>query len=132
MDTTDILTMTDIADLAGKTRGTIGSLKAKGYLPDPDGVIAGQPVWHRSTVTAWLANRPGYGGKLGPVPQGTEEAKAACEGWVSAPELADRLGIPAPTFRDWVKAGKFPQPVGRVGRAAVWREADLPSRLSAE
>lgn len=132
MNIEDILTMTDIAFLANKSRGTIGALKAKGYLPDPDGVIAGQPVWHRSTVDAWLASRPGYGGRLGHVPQGSEEARAACAGWVSAPELADRFGVPAPTFRDWVKAGKFPSPDGKVGRAVVWRDEGLGGNFGAE
>lgn len=132
MDTAEILTMADIAALSGKSRGTIGALKAKGYLPEPDGMIAGQPVWHRSTVEAWLASRPGYGSKLADVPQGSEAARAACAGWVSAPELAERFGVPAPTFRDWVKAGKFPAPHGKVGRAVVWREALLPHSLGAE
>lgn len=124
----DILTMKDIAALSARSLGTIKSLRSKGYLPEPDGLIGHQHVWHRRTVERWLASRPGYGHDLTEVPQGDAAAKAACQGWVTVPEIAARLGLTTQGVRDRIKRGDFPPAAGKVGNSLVWRSDTIPTR----
>jgi hypothetical protein len=58
----DTLGYAEIAQLAGVTVGAVRSYRARGYLPEPDvWAAADRPRWHRSTITGWLAARPGSG-----------------------------------------------------------------------
>jgi predicted DNA-binding transcriptional regulator AlpA len=59
----DYLDMAGIADLLGIDVATIRSLRSKGYLPEPDLMVARSPAWKRSTVEKWAAARPGQGSR---------------------------------------------------------------------
>ncbi|MDR1890229.1 MAG: AlpA family phage regulatory protein [Zoogloeaceae bacterium] len=42
------------------------------------------------------------------------------------------LPISRATFWDWVKEGRFPQPVMRTGHVTLWRGADILAWLAAK
>lgn len=123
----DILTIGQIAEVSGVALGTVKSLRSRGYLPAPDGKVGRQDVWHITTVDRWLASRPGHGHPISEVPQGDAAAKAACVGWVTVPEIAERLGLTSQGVRDRIRRGDFPEAVGKVGSSLVWRVDDLPA-----
>lgn len=44
------------------TRPSLRAYRATGRMPDPDDLsVSDRPRWRRSTITTWLANRPGRG-----------------------------------------------------------------------
>jgi excisionase family DNA binding protein len=44
---------------------------------------------------------------------------------VTIPQIAARLGVSRERVRALVLEGKFPQPVGRIGRVLVFNKRDL-------
>lgn len=124
MKPTDILTQSAIATHTGLSKANIKTLRSRGNFPNPDGTIAGQPVWHITTVDAWLEARPGTGKPWGPIPQGTQEAKEACANWIDTKQLAQLQGIPEQTIRDQLRDGKLTSD-GKIGRSHVWAKHTL-------
>lgn len=61
----DILDMRGVAEVLGVSPGTVRGYRARGYLPDEDGVAGGSPWWHRATIEAWVKRRPGSGSRTG-------------------------------------------------------------------
>lgn len=64
MDTSphDLLSIGDIADMAGVKPGTISGYRQSGRIPPPDDdSIPDRPRWNRATIDEWLATRPGRG-----------------------------------------------------------------------
>jgi hypothetical protein len=56
-----MMTVGDIAEVAGVTKATIDSYRYRGYLPEPQVVRGRTPLWARPIVDRWLATRPGSG-----------------------------------------------------------------------
>ncbi|EIV94725.1 hypothetical protein FraQA3DRAFT_4504 [Frankia sp. QA3] len=53
-----------IAEMAGIKTSTLRSYRAQGRLPEPDDAsVPDRPRWRTSTITAWLASRPGRGAR---------------------------------------------------------------------
>lgn len=54
----------DIAELAGVKPSTVRGYRAQGRLPEPDDLsVPDRPRWRLSTITAWIASRPGRGAR---------------------------------------------------------------------
>lgn len=47
------LGLSEIAQLCGVSRRTPEVWRARGVLPEPDGMVSGSPLWWRETVTTW-------------------------------------------------------------------------------
>ncbi|MDT3438323.1 MarR family transcriptional regulator [Pseudofrankia sp. BMG5.37] len=61
-DDDPLLAYPEAAAVAGVSVRTLRNYKAAGTLPEPDDdTFPDRPRWHRSTITAWLAARPGQG-----------------------------------------------------------------------
>jgi predicted DNA-binding transcriptional regulator AlpA len=60
-----LLSISDIAALAGVTRQTISTYAARSAFPEPQYRVGGSPVWSAPVVHHWFATRPGQG--RGPV-----------------------------------------------------------------
>ena len=45
-----LLTYDDLAVRWGRTRGALYVAKHRGYLPEPDYVIGGKPLWTEATI----------------------------------------------------------------------------------
>lgn len=59
---TDLLAYADIAVITGLSAATLRGYRTAGRLPEPDDLtVPDRPRWHRSTITTWLAQRPGRG-----------------------------------------------------------------------
>ena len=58
-----MLDNTEAASLAGVRPATWRKMVSDGQAPAPDGRIGASPWWHESTITAWLADRPGRGAR---------------------------------------------------------------------
>ena len=56
-----VLTIGDVAELAGVSPATITAYRRRGGFPEPQAVLARTPVWSRPVVEHWLASRPGNG-----------------------------------------------------------------------
>lgn len=69
----ELLDSAGFADVLGVKLGTLHTFRSRGILPEPDAMIGKSPAWHRSTVDAWKATRPGRG-KGGGRPRKTAEA----------------------------------------------------------
>jgi predicted DNA-binding transcriptional regulator AlpA len=61
LQVTTMLTVADIAELAGVSKATIDSYRYRGYLPEPQIVRGRTPLWARPIVRHWLETRPGSG-----------------------------------------------------------------------
>jgi predicted DNA-binding transcriptional regulator AlpA len=60
--TDPLLDYAGIAALIGVGTSTVRAYAARGYLPEPDSMpVPDRPRWHRSTIRAWHASRPGRG-----------------------------------------------------------------------
>jgi predicted DNA-binding transcriptional regulator AlpA len=59
--TTDLLTIDDMARLAGVKRRSIDQYRTRGTIPEPDGYVGRTPWWSRDTAVRWIAERPGRG-----------------------------------------------------------------------
>ena len=55
---------------------------------------------------------------------------AATAELLTGEQVADRLGISRQRVQQLTGRGDFPHPVGRVGRAVVWRDADVDAYAS--
>lgn len=53
----DIVGMTEIAQMLGARRQTVGIWRLRGLLPAPATELAMGPVWFRSDIEEWAANR---------------------------------------------------------------------------
>lgn len=91
------LTTAQAAEVAGVAESTWRAYVARGQAPAADGRIDGRtPIWRPETVEAWLAARPGRGGRT---PRGTEPA-GDTEDYLAAlatasPRLADHARVAA-------------------------------------
>jgi hypothetical protein len=56
-----MLTVSEVADLAGVSKATVDSYRYRGYLPEPQVVKGRTPLWSRPVVGYWLRSRPGSG-----------------------------------------------------------------------
>lgn len=56
-----MMTISDIAALIGVATDTVAAYRYRGYLPEPQAIIARTPVWSRPVVQHWLDTRPGNG-----------------------------------------------------------------------
>jgi hypothetical protein len=63
-----LLSIADIAALAGVTRQTISTYAARGLFPEPQYRVGGSPVWSAPVVHHWFATRPGQGRQAEPNP----------------------------------------------------------------
>jgi predicted DNA-binding transcriptional regulator AlpA len=52
-----------VAALAGVTRATVAAYLARQLMPPPVSRVGNSPVWTRPVIRAWLATRPGRGGR---------------------------------------------------------------------
>ncbi len=53
-----------IAELVGVKPGTVRKYRTEGRFPPPDNLdVPDRPRWYRSTVVAWMENRPGQGAR---------------------------------------------------------------------
>lgn len=43
----------EIATLLNVKKATVWRWRSTGVLPEPDGVISGQPLWQRERIIAW-------------------------------------------------------------------------------
>jgi predicted DNA-binding transcriptional regulator AlpA len=56
-----LMTVGDVARVAGVSKATIDSYRSRGSLPPPQVVRGRTPLWARPIISHWLANRPGSG-----------------------------------------------------------------------
>jgi hypothetical protein len=56
-----MLTVADIAEMAGVSKATVDSYRYRGYLPEPQVVKGRTPLWSRPVVARWAKHRPGPG-----------------------------------------------------------------------
>jgi GntR family transcriptional regulator len=74
MNTSDdpLISLREMAELAGVTPDTMRSYRRDGRLPPPDDEsVPDRPRWRRSTFDAWKSSRPGRGSRTdlrGPIP----------------------------------------------------------------
>ena len=120
----DLLTRADAAALVGVSVSTWSAYVARGQAPAPTRRLYGKPLWSRTVVTEWRDNRPGQGAK------DTRRAheRALAQG-ITRDEAAERVGISPRTWSAWVRDGRAPGPIGKRGRADVWR-AEAVARLA--
>lgn len=52
-----LLTLSQVEQRLGYARGSLTSLRAKGYMPDPDNHYGRTPLWRESTVDDWAESR---------------------------------------------------------------------------
>jgi predicted DNA-binding transcriptional regulator AlpA len=63
-DSDPLLSLLQMAELAGIRPGTLRKYRSEGRLPAPDNTdVPGRPRWRRSTFDAWMATRPGRGAR---------------------------------------------------------------------
>ncbi|OHV20988.1 MarR family transcriptional regulator [Parafrankia soli] len=64
MEDDPLIGYAEISGLAGIKASTLRGYRAQGRLPEPDNTeVSDRPRWRTSTITAWLANRPGRGAR---------------------------------------------------------------------
>lgn len=56
-----LLTINDVAALAGVAAASIVRYRQRGAVPEPQGHIGRSPWWTRPVIDHWLATRPGHG-----------------------------------------------------------------------
>lgn len=56
-----MMTVSDIAEVAGVSKATVDSYRYRGYLPAPQIIRGRTPLWARPIVHHWLRTRPGSG-----------------------------------------------------------------------
>jgi predicted DNA-binding transcriptional regulator AlpA len=56
-----MLTVGDVARLAGVSKATIDRYRSRGALPPPQAIRGRTPLWARPIVARWLSTRPGAG-----------------------------------------------------------------------
>ena len=61
LDVMLLLTVADIADVAGVSKATVDSYRYRGTLPAPQVVKGRTPLWTRPVIRHWLEHRPGSG-----------------------------------------------------------------------
>lgn len=54
-----LLTLQEVEQRLGYARGTLTSLRAKGYMPEPDQQYGRTPLWRETTIENWQINRKG-------------------------------------------------------------------------
>lgn len=74
LQVTTMLTVSDIARMAGVSKATIDSYRYRGYLPAPQAVQGRTPLWARPVVARWLRTRPGSGWRSDIYGEGAEVA----------------------------------------------------------
>lgn len=128
----ELLTVEEIGEMAGVNPRSLSSLIARGVMPEAEGFLGNKALWHRDTVSAWLAARPGTGGVWeGALPTG-DPARVAdvLAGWVNVDQVAALAGTSPQSITAKVRRGTFLEPAGKVGRMAVWRRADVERFLA--
>lgn len=55
--TSDLLTTSDVARLAGITPASVRRYNHRGSMPKPDAHLGRTPVWTVQTITEWLDRR---------------------------------------------------------------------------
>jgi predicted DNA-binding transcriptional regulator AlpA len=63
LDPRRLLDSDAVAALAGVTRATVAAYLARQLMPPPVSRVGNSPVWTRPVIRAWLATRPGRGGR---------------------------------------------------------------------
>ncbi|MFC8953751.1 helix-turn-helix transcriptional regulator [Streptomyces sp. NPDC057101] len=131
-DADDLLSASDVAALLGYKNATTvhAYLKERpGYFPEPDhtGKLPGAPArpgrpnttwWRRSTVTAWVASRPGKGNtrpktatpRSSPPPDATPVTAGQSDDLLTAAEAAPLLGYSSTaSFTSALAQKRFPE-----------------------
>lgn len=49
----DLVGVTEIAEMFGVNRVTVGKWRHRGLLPEPDAFLPKRPLWFRDTIVAW-------------------------------------------------------------------------------
>ena len=63
-DDDPLLGYREMAERAGIKPGTLRNYRHQGRLPPPDDEsVPDRPRWRASTFEAWMATRPGHGGR---------------------------------------------------------------------
>ncbi len=116
MDETDpLLSLTEMARLAGISRNTITQYRTNGRLPPPD-VVDGprRPRWLKSTFDGWMAGRQAVVRGRG----GNDDR------FLNLTEMAKMIGFPQHRIYDLRRAGRFPPPDDvTVPRKPLWRKS---------
>jgi hypothetical protein len=71
-----MLTVGDIAELAGVSKATVDSYRYRGYLPEPQTTRGRTPLWSRPVISRWLATRPGSGWRADLYERGSSRGRA--------------------------------------------------------
>lgn len=127
----ELLTVEEIGEMAGVNPRSLSSLIARGVMPEAEGFLGNKALWHRDTITAWLAARPGTGGIwTGDLPSGSPDRVAeVLAGWMNTDQVAVLAGTTPQSITAKVRRGTFLEPAGKVGRMPVWRRTDIEAYL---
>jgi predicted DNA-binding transcriptional regulator AlpA len=101
-----MLTVGDIAEVAGVSKATIDSYRYRGVLPEPQATSGRTPLWARPIIRHWLATRSGPGWRSDLY----GERDAANGGGPETSPAASADGTPDAVERD------RPRPYGCSGR----------------
>lgn len=52
-----LITLVEAESHFGYARGSLSSLRAKGYMPNPDKEYGRTPLWKVSTLTKWVDDK---------------------------------------------------------------------------
>lgn len=128
----ELLTVEQIGELAGVNPRSLSSLIARGVMPEAEGFLGNKALWHRDTIAAWLAARPGTGGTWsGALPKGDPaKVERILAEWVNVDQVAAQLGTNSRNVAAKVRRGTFLEPAGRIGRMPVWRRKDIENYLA--
>lgn len=118
-----LISMREIAEIAGVTPDTVRSYRRQGRLPPPDeDSIQDRPRWRRSTIDAWMESRPGSGARTDLAsPVRIRIGRVIGNGSV-------RAGAPSPWKEVVLAAGMRPS-VQMVSVERLRAPADIATRL---
>ena len=52
-----LLSYREIAQRSGVSEGTLRNYRRRGYMPEPDVMLADRPRWRSSTIQVWMHRR---------------------------------------------------------------------------
>jgi hypothetical protein len=84
-----MLTVGDIAEMAGVSKATIDSYRYRGYLPEPQVTRGRTPLWSRPVVARWLTTRPGSGWRTDLYPDAARSPRKPADLAAEGGALAD-------------------------------------------
>jgi len=54
----EMLTLTEVADRLGLSKGTVSAYRTRGKMPKPDKQYGRTPLWRPDTIKAWRGSQP--------------------------------------------------------------------------